>query len=286
MKKFIPAFTIFLLWTAFGYFWLNNFSFRSNTKSAVNINPLDTIQFPTVGTFKLNNYDFKTGYQIFKSNTKVQTPKDLQVVKDSIYATLNKNQERIVLITGKYTKKIVDSLSNPQRGIARAEALKKEFIAFGINPLKIKTESKSALFKYDSTGTFNNGIAISYQKNNDLNTLNKAIQEKHIFQYIKGEKIKINKRFNRYILELKNYLKTNSKAKAQLVIYTDSDGSKAKNYWNALDKIVALRKELYKNYGIKKRQLIAVSKGELEPLYDNTSTDKLKNNRIEITIKH
>ena len=273
------------MWSLFGYFWLNDFTFNTNTHQP-KINPLDTIQFPPTGTLVLNNYDFKSGIKIFKNNTKITIPNNVASFKDSIYKTLNDKQEKIVVITGKYPEKIVDSLSTATQGLSRAEFVKKELTAFGINPIKIKTTSERHLFKYDSTQTYTNGISIAYEPNNELNALTEDIKKKHIFYYQKGKKINLDNRFKRYIYELKSYLKKNKNAKAELTIFTDSDGTKAKNYWKALDWVVALRKYLYKNYAINKRQLIAISKGELQPLYDNTSADKLKNNRIEITIKH
>ena len=283
MNKFIPAFSIFLLWSFFGYFWLNDFTFNTEkTKTS----PLDTIQFPATGTLVLNNYDFKSGIKIFKNDTKITIPNSIASFKDSIYKTLNDKQDKTVVITGKYPEKIVDSLSTATQGLSRAELVKKELIDFGINPIKIKTASKCQLFKYDSTQTYANGISIAYEANNNINVLTEDIQKKHIFYYQKGKEITLDNRFKRYVYELKSYLEKNKNAKAELTIFTDSDGTKAKNYWSALDWVVSLRRNLYKNYDINRRQLITTSKGEIEPLYDNASADKLKNNRIEITIKH
>ena len=283
MKNFLTAFAVFLIWVLIGYFWLVKSPFTST--KPIDINPIDTIQFPSVGTLKLENYNFPKGIIIHKSNTKITIPQEISSFKDSIFQKLNTNQNTSIEIIGKYTQKIVDSLSTAANGLARADALKKELIAYGINPLKITTSSKESLFKYDSLGNFANGIALNFKKLTDYKPIAEATKKTHLIYYKKGEDIRLDNKTKRYIAELKYFLANNPKAKAQLVVFTDSDGSKEKNYWNALDLAVKFRKQLDKEFGIKKKQLRASSRGELDPLYDNTSVDKAKNNRIEITVK-
>jgi outer membrane protein OmpA-like peptidoglycan-associated protein len=284
LKNFIPAFIIFILWAIFGYFWLAPKSTLAK-ETPTQINPLDTITFPPTGTLKLGAYDFPAGIQIFKQNTEIAIPENIQILKDSIFNTLNKKQNFEVVIIGKYPPKIVDSLSNEKQGISRAKALKKQLIDFGINPLKIKTKSKETLFKYDSDGIFANGIDLNYQKIAALDKINAATFKMHRFNYTKGKNIEITPKLECFIYELKYYLTNHPNKKAALVVFTDGDGSKAKNYWDGLDTATAFRKLLYKKYGIKKRQLLAISRGELDPIVDNKTADKLQNNRLEITIK-
>jgi len=281
VKNFIPAFALFLLWTVIGYFWLSPSTANS---SEVAISPLDTITFPPAGTLKLGVYDYPSGISIFQKNTDIAIPENIKDFKDSIFNKLNAEQETAVLITGKYTQKIVDSLSTGKQGLLRAEALKKQLVAFGINPLKIETSSKEALFKYEN-GAFSNGIELDYQKINDLEKFKADIFKMHRFNYTKGKGIELNPQLTRFIYELKYYLAQNPNKKAELLVFTDSDGRRDKNYWDGLDTAAAFRKLLYKEYGFKRRQLVAASKGELEPLVDNNSDKKAQNNRIEITIK-
>lgn len=280
MKKISLPFVVFMVWSIMGYFWLSN-RYETSQKSTIVENPLDTISFPPVGNLIIGNTHYSKGIRVFKNNTLIEIPLEIGIFKDSLFNELNANQNTALLITGKYTQKIVDSLSNAAQGLARAEALKKELIAYGFNPLKIKTSSKEVLFKY-TNGTFDNGISIDYNESkpldNDITTLHR-----YTFNKIKG--IEISKPLERYIYELKYFLTNNPKKKAQLTVFTDGDGTKVKNYWRGLDIATAFRKVLYKKYGIKKRQLISSSRGELNPLFDNNSTDKAKNNRLEIIIK-
>jgi len=306
MTKYWPAGLVFLLWS---FFAIIVHEFASNSifgDCAISHHQQNVKQGPKESTtkksvqptdqnnikpFAIKNDDGETIFNFSKGfitnglNGNVKIPEGLGNFKDSVYDYLNENQEKELLITGKYLSSEVNLKEGTNFANSRIQHIKNILIVAGVNPDRVIPKIKVSRYEYDENDEYNNGISLKFQNINDENLakIEEGISNKTLYSNFAVKEFKPDRKLESYTLELKNYLQKYPNKKVNIVGHTDSVG--VNNDQFGLDRAINVKDYLI-TQGISEAIIKVSSKGENEPIATNkTEEGRAKNRRIEITIK-
>lgn len=227
-------------------------------------------------------FKFPKGFIINSLDGKVIIPEGLGNLKDSLFNFMNQHQDKELIISGKYL-----SSEGEIRGLDRANFLKDFLVKFGVNADKILPKAVLSDYSYDNDNQYNQGIGMVFQ---NVSTENQAIIDEHIADKLLyaeyGEaNFQPDNTLIAYANELKNYLQNHSDKKVVITGHTDDKGSDATNSRLGLMRAKKVGEYLV-SQGIAKNIISTQSKGETEPIADNTTDEgRAKNRRIHINVK-
>ena len=226
-------------------------------------------------------FNFPENLQINNNEGSVLIPEMVNGFKDSIFSYLNVNQDSELVITG--LRNAEDNLSI---GMERANELKAILEDHGVNSDKLSVEDAIRTFEYDGDGAFKGGINFTFKKLSAkrLSEIESGIANKTLYSGFASKQFRADKTLQAYALELKNYLNKYPEKTATITGHTDSVGDDIANDWFGMERAKNVRRYLM-SQGIATDKLIALSKGEKEPIDTNgTLEGRRKNRRIEIRV--
>lgn len=229
-----------------------------------------------------NVFKFPSQFVINSKDGTVEIPAALNSLRDSVFNYLNKNQDKQLLITGKY----LSSESEP-RGMDRANFLKDFLVKFGANPDKIIPKAVLSDYSYDANQKYSQGIGMVFQNISEANikTIEENIADKTLYADYATSDFKPDNTLITYTNDLKNYLSKYTDKSITIIGHTDDKGSDLAN-----ERLGLQRAKNVSNYlisqGIDKSKITVNSKGEKEPISDNTTEEGCaQNRRITISVK-
>ena len=297
---------VFLLWSFFAIIvheFASNSIFgdcaishhQQNAKQDLKAPTIKKSEKPTdqnnIKPFSIKNSDGEIIFNFSKDfitnnlNGNVKIPEEFASFKDSIYDYLNENQEKNLLITGKYLNSEVNLKEGTNFASSRIQHIKNILIVAGINPDRVIPKIKVSRYEYDENGEYNNGISLIFQNinNENLAKIEEGISNKTLYSNFAVKEFKPDRKLESYTIELKNYLQKYPNKKVYIVGHTDSVG--VNNDQFGLDRANNVKDYLI-TQGISEAILKVSSKGENKPIATNkTEEGRAKNRRIEITIK-
>lgn len=306
MTKFWPAMLVFLLWSFFALIvheFASNSIFgecaishhRQNDKQGLNAptakqavqqtNQNNNTPFTAKNADGETIFKFSKGFITNNLNGNVKIPDELASFKDSIYDYLNENQEKELLITGKYLSSEVNLKEGTNFANSRIQHIKNILIVAGVNPDRVIPKIKVSRYEYDKNGEYNSGISLNFQNTNDENLakIEEGISNKTLYSNFAVKEFKPDRKLEGYTIELSNYLQKYPNKKVFIVGHTDSVG--VNNDQFGMDRANNVKDYLI-TQGISEAIIKVSSKGENEPIATNkTEEGRAKNRRIEITIK-
>jgi flagellar motor protein MotB len=306
MTKFWPAVLVFLLWSFFAIIvheFASNSIFgdcaishhQQHTKQGLKsstakqaVQPIDhnnSTPFDVKHTDGETLFNFPKGFITNNLNGNIKIPEELTSFKDSIYEYLNENQEKELLITGKYLSSEVNLKAGTNFANSRIQHIKNILIVAGVNPDRVIPKIKVSRYEYDENGEYNNGISLEFRKINDKNLakIEEGISNKILYSNFAVKEFKPDRKLESYTIELINYLQKYPNKKVHIVGHTDSVG--VNNDQFGLDRAINVKDYLI-TQGISEAIIKVSSKGENKPIATNkTEEGRAKNRRIEITIK-
>lgn len=289
MSQFVKGLFYFLLLAILAavahYIWGQQFC---GTCSGWNATDATKIEKPQFVEFSIANSDgnsvfkFPQGFLIHANDGSVEIPDALLGFKDSIFNYLNQNQGKELVITGKYL-----NAEGEPRGFDRANFLKDVLVKFGVNADKIIPKAMLADYSYDDHQKNAEGISMVFQNmaQENLEKYEQGITNKTLYADFGSNEFKPDNTLQSYALELKNYLDSHPDKKAIITGHTDDVGDANANYnlglkraKNVLDYLVS--------QGIALEKVSADSKGETEPIADNTNEEgRAQNRRMTIIVQ-
>ena len=306
MTKFWPAVLVFLLWSFFALIvhefasnsilgdcaishnqQNNNQGSKASTPKHVDIltNQNNTIPFDIKNSKGETLFTFSKSFITNKQNANVKIPEELTSFKDSVYNYLNVNQEKELLITGKYLSSEVNLQEGTNFATSRIQHVKNLLIVAGVNPDRIIPKIKVSRYEYDENDNYNDGVSLDFRDINDENLakIEEGITNKTLYSNFAVKEFKPDRKLESYTIELKNYLQKYPNKKVYIVGHTDSVG--VNNDQFGLDRANNVKDYLI-TQGISEAIIEVSSKGENEPIATNkTEEGRAKNRRIELTIK-
>ncbi|PKH51464.1 hypothetical protein CXF68_12565 [Tenacibaculum sp. Bg11-29] len=180
MRNFFQAFLAFLIFAIIAQFFFTKkdelVKDNNNNTQSIKAKPLNIItaeisvkkdsvikkSFSPKFNYNLTLLKFKHKFITSSKKTRVLFPKNFYYFKDSILNFLKNNKQKEIIITASYLKNEITK-NNSNLGMSRAVYLKNKLVKHGINPNKIITKNKLAIYKYDSNGFYADGITIQHQ---------------------------------------------------------------------------------------------------------------------------
>ncbi len=241
-------------------------------------------------SLKVNdNFNFESSNLSFLKP--ISSNLDLEVDKLKDYLTSNSNKS--LAITGYYTNEEKNNSAYPNLGLARANSIKNFLTSKGVPSKVMNTfgEVKNDMVP-DSLHVFHGPIAFNLSElKDDTEEMDK------LAEYIKAHaielhfetgqsKIDLNAEERQEIADIAKYLDKVDGATCLITGHTDNTGDSANNLVLGQNRANSVKEYLIKNAAIPENKIIATSKGETEPIADNTTEEgKAKNRRTIITIK-
>ncbi len=217
-------------------------------------------------------------------NTNPITNNDFNLVKDSL-STFMSDESKGLVITGTYFSQEINNTNFENLGLARASAVKDllqteeygERISIASNlsggdPEKIEFPFKGIDLDYIILEKLANDFAVT-------NLANKIIINFPVASADPG----LNKGLNKALDDLAETVITSG---AEIIVtgHTDNTGSKEANHQYGMERAEAIQKMLI-DKNVSPSRIKIDSKGEAEPISENTTEEgKKKNRRVEIVV--
>jgi outer membrane protein OmpA-like peptidoglycan-associated protein len=247
------------------------------------------------------NVSIPTPLQFKHSDFEIKQPISPQMLQanQQIAQHLKKNADKRLKVTGFYTKSETNKSLLPNLGLARANNIKKNLTALGLenHQLEVAALEKPDLFlDADSvlTNAFQYEIVAMPEKAKreaeqkaKLAAIAAKIKGKPHFLYFEtgATTLSLNDEVRQYFSDLIYYLDHNKDAKVAAVGHTDNVGGAAENMKYGQGRADFVKNYMTKN-GLQASQIETASKGQTAPIADNkTEAGKAKNRRVEIRLK-
>ncbi|MCH2033739.1 MAG: OmpA family protein [Tenacibaculum sp.] len=243
------------------------------------------------GSFSLSTSDnFKFESSSYKFLSPVTSNLDLELKKLKDY--LSTNSKNGLSITGYYTEKESNKSAYPNLGFARAISVKNYLTSKGIpsNIMNMSGKLKEAMIP-DSLNVFHGPVDFTFSelkdRSEELNKLGNYIKEHPLVLHFKTGETNINltTEERQEMADIAKYLDQVEGAQCIVTGHTDNTGDATANLSIGQERANSAKRYLVQN-GIPENKITAISKGQNEPIADNsTEKGKAENRRIVITIK-
>lgn len=301
MSKFSQAFVAFLFWSFFAmlfHFFISN-SLLGNCSFAhqktAETSEIQTTNFSenTLDILKVTDekgkvlFESKGSFKIRLKSETVLIDSMLNTIKDSIATYFKNNPSHNLVIVSNYLIEEVNKTTGANFGQQRGDFIKNWLVSNEIASDRILIETQLADYYFDKNGYFDQAISF-YVK--DLVALKASVATdvvtKKTLRFSFGnQSFRPTPELIEYVLELKSYLSQFPDKKIYVTGHTDSEGDVTYNYNIGLQRAQFV-KDFLISQDIEAYKIISSSKGETEPIADNSTRDgKSLNRRIEIIIK-
>ena len=243
------------------------------------------------GNFSLttsDNFNFENSAYTFLSPVTSSLDVEIEKLKNHLASNSNK----ALSITGFYTESEENTSAYPNLGFARAISVKNYLNSKGIPSKIINTsgEVKETMIP-DSLNVFYGPVnfsVLAFKDNSEeLQKLGNFIKENPLVLYFKTGETNINltAKERQEFADIANYLDKVEGATCVVTGHTDNTGDSSANMAIGQERANSAKRYLVQN-GIPEDKITALSKGQEEPIADNTTEEgKAKNRRTVITIK-
>ncbi len=204
---------------------------------------------------------------------------------------LNKNENKVVTITGLYEKDEKNTGAFENLGIARANSVKNEMVKLGAKRSQIETAGKMRNnLPFNDKNKLNGGIEFSFseaKKNNDkLAQIEKRLKigPKYLYFATGKDEVKLDADLRKYFADLVYYLDRKPNAKVNVVGHTDNVGQIDSNIRLGQGRADFVKKYLVSN-GTGGKQISTSSQGPKKPIASNGNANgRAKNRRVEVRV--
>lgn len=321
MKNFLIAFTVFLVWSFFGLWLYSWFQTEDQplvlgTELAENI-PVDTSGISSeeietdltstldslkgIDTISTNNkiklsglkgvagngdliFMFSDGVSILENSSEIFIPETITDFKYKTNTYLLEHPNTEVHINSLYSAS--ENFESPNLGIQRGRKIKDALLSVGVPKERVVIKPVIKGIDFDEDGFYNNSIYITFkpldlQRVNELKT--ELPESKIVYPRFSNSGILINRNLKNLLKEVKEVVGHHPEAKIELIGHTDNIGNNIDNYKMALNYAKQVEWYLVAKGGIRNSMIKASSKGEEEPIADNSNQQgRGANRRIEV----
>ncbi|SIP98654.1 OmpA family protein [Maribacter ulvicola] len=238
-------------------------------------------------------YNTNDNYNFNISSQDILMPLSAELIKgvSSLQSHLEANDNNVINVTGYYTIEEENHTAFPNLGLARANSIKNDLAFKGYSTAQINTEGKLMNEMIPKEGTYWGAASFvlvekSATAEEDLKALYDKINTDPLILYFNTAEasIHLDAAQRQKVADISRYLDKVSDATASVVGHTDATGQANININLGQD-----RAEFAKNYlmqnGIAADKIVATSKGQTQPIADNTTEEgRVKNRRTVITL--
>jgi len=257
----------------------------NDTTSLISENTTEKL-YGLIGKNELNEivFYFEDGLAIKKNDPLVYVSNKTIDYKYKILNYLLEHPDKEVIIHSFYDAS--ENIMNPNYGIIRGNFIKEELVNIGIDRKLLVVKSDINEINFSSENEFNKGISfefnfIDYERIELFE--NTLPSDKIVYPKYSNTRILINQELEDILKEIKEVLERHPETSITVIGHTDNIGNYQDNYALGLKYSRQVRWFFVSKAGINKNRIIAISKGESEPI-ENNNTQKGRNinRRIEI----
>ena len=227
---------------------------------------------------------FPKGISIKKNSTEIIIPSTIIDYKYKINTYLLEHPDQELHINSIYSPK--ESVLTPNIGIQRANEVSSLLVNAGISFEKIVAKSIIKDILFNENNEFNNSIYFTFKpldKKRIEILKNKIPKVRTVYPKFSESGILVNNDLKILLSELIVYFNSNPTKKIDIVGHTDNIGNSTDNYNIGLKYSRQVRRYLISKGDFNRNLLRASSKGESEPIDNNSTTrGRIANRRIEI----
>ncbi|MCT8340326.1 OmpA family protein [Flavobacteriaceae bacterium TK19130] len=322
MKNFLIAFGIFLAWAFFGlwlYFMLEpkentmiaQESTQQNTATSAvekqstsgaesNESIRDTLTSSdnkieeTNANFGLTAVDsdgatlfqYKDGVAIQKNSSAISIPQTSLDIKYKLQTYLQEHPDMELHVISRYSPE--ENIENPNYGVQRGEEMEQILLGAGVPKEQIVIKPVIKDIRFDAEERYDRGISFAFRPLDEgrLELMRNRIPETMtVYPRFSDRGILINQELRDLLETVMNMMKDNPDATVDVVGHTDNVGNAIDNYHTGLTYARQARWFLVTKGPIDRTKIRALSKGETEPIDDNTSErGRIANRRLEIIL--
>ncbi len=311
MKNFLVALLVFLVWSVIGL-WIYSFGHTSNfakndavqdisaMETASPIAQKDTISIaseivniektPVPKEFQIFSIDEQILFEsnqtiaIKKDSSQVNLPTELSVLPSLLASYLFEHPGQEIHITSNYSPSA--KLQTPNIGEQRGNSFKKLLLDEGadVNQIVIKPVLTTANFETDDS--LQNAMTFSFKllDRNRIENHKSAIPDLITFYPTYNfDEVIANKKLTAFSDSVVSLHEAHPELTIKVIGHTDHIGASSENYIRGLKSARQIRWYLVTKGGIDRKNIIALSRGETEPLLrDGRPASRKENARIEI----
>ena len=317
MKNFLIAFVVFAVWTFFAL-WLYSLiktpasfswnkqdtekSLPETTQQPVNTDSLsleiepiadstavETIQSGSTGLTGKNAdgltvFYFEDGLQIKRNDSLVYSTASNLDYKYKVLNYLLEHPDNEVVIFSKYSAN--EAITSPNFGVIRGEYIKEELVDAGVARELIVVKPQIQDLDFDQEDSFNNGISFKFgplDPERVAELANSIPKNKVVYPTFTNSGILVNDQLRATLTELKQIMEERPEIVIKVIGHTDNIGNYQDNYNLGLKYARQVRWFFIARGNLDRKRILAISKGESEPIDSNNSQrGRDQNRRIEI----
>jgi hypothetical protein len=311
MKNFLVAFLVFIVWSIFGL-WMYSFATAPNTGSidtAENIseikNATTTLEKDTLTSFSeilnrepiVHKKDFVIAaldqttlfeadetISIEKDTPQIILPDTLADLPATLTAYLQENPGQELHVTSFYSAS--EKIEKPNIGEQRANHFKKKMVALGARKNQLVLKPILTTDVFDADNRLSNGMTFSFKLLDRERIINSAPNTPNTIIFYPAydfDEVLDTKKLKELTKHVVTLLEDNPSLKVTVVGHTDHIGATSENYIRGLKSARQIRWYLVTKGAISSANIIAMSKGETDPiLRDGIRVSRAENARIEI----
>lgn len=237
-----------------------------------------------------DNFNFKD------SSSPYLTPlsENLKNRTEEVVSYLKDNNSKFFDIVGYYTSDETNNTPYPNLGLARANAVKNYFVGLGMPSRYIETKGELKDGMIPDTEQIYHGpvsfsiveLAADHTWDADMDAIAAEIKDDPLVLYFKIDQASLNLTPEQQIkvAKISRYLDKVDGALCHIVGHADNTGTEEHNYKLAMDRAVFAKHYFVDNH-IPESKLETISKGEKDPIADDSTTEgRAKNRRVVVTL--
>lgn len=206
---------------------------------------------------------------------------------DSIYNYLLGNPEHFVEITGYLSGDESKGSVSGDLALERAQALKDLLVSKGVNGDRITILEGATGQAAEENGDILNGLGVKLMHMSEEmeEEVDKKIAQKVLYCEFNEIEFKPDPKLVEYSTELKSYLERHPGETAYITGHTDDVGPSGANMWIGKKRARTVR-DYFTSQGVPKSRLKISTRGEHDPVADNSTEEgQALNRRIEVVIE-
>lgn len=227
---------------------------------------------------------FPDGVSILENSNEIFIPETITDFKYKTNTYLSEHPNTEIHINSLYSAS--ENFESPNLGIQRGKKIKEALLSVGVPKERIVIKPIIKGIDFDAEGFYSNSISITF-KPLDLERVNNLKTElpetKTVYPRFSNSGILINKNLKDLLAEVKEIVNDHPEIKIELIGHTDNIGNDVDNYKMALNYAKQVEWYLVAKNGIRNSMIKASSKGEENPIEDNSYRQgRIANRRIEV----
>lgn len=239
------------------------------------------------------SYEVNDNYNFNVSSSTILMP-----ISDGIATGINRLQTylaeqdgKVINVTGFYKSDESNSSAFPNLGLARAVAVKNNMVSQGVSSAKINTISKLMDEMVPKDNILYGPVSMDINEQSEtaeeeLSALLEKIQENPLVLYFNTAEASINldQEQRQKVADISRYIDKVKNSTVSIVGHTDNTGQVNTNMKLGLDRANFAKEYLIEN-GIPAEKINTSSKGQSDPIAENTTEEgKSKNRRTVVTL--